>query len=191
MVTNRQVHVDVAIKTPQFYLLWVMLCLNVTAGIGILGKASDMLQDIFGASVAVSSGFVLILSVANMVGRFFWSTLSDYLGRKSTYAIYFGLGVLLYASLPALGQFGQLNLFVTACVLIMTMYGGGFATIPAYLRDIFGTMHVGAIHGRLLTAWSTAGVLGPVLLTRWAEHQKDAGVEPAQSYSMVLYFSCY
>ena len=187
MVTNRQVHVDVAIKTPQFYLLWVMLCLNVTAGIGILGKASDMLQDIFGASVAVSSGFVLILSVANMVGRFFWSTLSDYLGRKSTYGIYFGLGVLLYASLPALGQFGQLNLFVAACVLIMTMYGGGFATIPAYLRDIFGTMHVGAIHGRLLTAWSTAGVLGPVLLTRWAEHQKDAGVEPAQSYSMVLY----
>ena len=132
MVTTRQVHVDVAIKTPQFYLLWVMLCLNVTAGIGILGKASDMLQDIFGASVAVSSGFVLILSVANMVGRFFWSTLSDYLGRKSTYGIYFGLGVLLYASLPALGQFGQLNLFVAACVLIMTMYGGGFATIPAY-----------------------------------------------------------
>jgi len=188
MVTTRNVHADVAIRTPQFYLLWVMLCLNVTAGIGILGKASDMLQDMFGVSVAEGSWFVGVLSAANMGGRFLWSTLSDFLGRKATYAIYFGLGLILYALLPTLGRSGWPQVFVVTSVLIMTMYGGAFATIPAYLRDLFGTMHVGAIHGRLLTAWSTAGVLGPVLLTRWAERQKEAGVPPAESYSQVLYF---
>ncbi len=188
MVTSRNVHADVAIRTPQFYLLWLMLCLNVTAGIGILGKASDMVQDMFGVSVATGSSFVLILSAANMGGRFLWSTLSDWLGRKTTYAVYFGLGVVLYAFLPTLGKGGWWSAFVATSVVIMTMYGGGFATIPAYLRDLFGTMHVGAIHGRLLTAWSTAGVLGPVLLTRWAERQKGQGVPPAESYSQVLYF---
>jgi len=188
MVTSRNVHADVAIRTPQFYLLWLMLCLNVTAGIGILGKASDMVQDMFGVSVAAGSSFVLILSAANMGGRFLWSTLSDWLGRKTTYAVYFGLGLLLYALLPMLGKGGWWPAFVVTSVVIMTMYGGGFATIPAYLRDLFGTMHVGAIHGRLLTAWSTAGVLGPVLLTRWAERQKGQGVPPAESYSQVLYF---
>ncbi|MFN8857203.1 MAG: OFA family MFS transporter [Planctomycetaceae bacterium] len=188
MVTTRNVHADVAIRTPQFYLLWVMLCLNVTAGIGILGKASDMVQDMFGVSVAEGSWFVGILSAANMGGRFLWSTLSDFLGRKATYAIYFGLGLLLYGLLPTLGKSGWLPVFIATSVVIMTMYGGAFATIPAYLRDLFGTMHVGAIHGRLLTAWSTAGVLGPVLLTRWAERQKAAGVPPAESYSQVLYF---
>ena len=188
MVTRQNVHADVAIRTPQFYLLWAMLCLNVTAGIGILGKASDMVQDMFGVSVAAGSSFVLILSAANMAGRFLWSTLSDILGRKTTYAIYFGLGLVLYALLPTLGRAGWWPAFVVTSVVIMTMYGGAFATIPAYLRDLFGTMHVGAIHGRLLTAWSTAGVLGPVLLTRWAERQKGQGVAAAESYSQVLYF---
>lgn len=187
LVTSQHVHADTAIRTPQFYLLWIMLCFNVTAGIGILGKASDMLQDMFGVSKEAGSWFVGGLSVANMAGRFFWSSLSDVLGRKTTYAIYFGLGLALYAALPTLGRRGDLTLFVITSVVIMSMYGGGFATIPAYLRDLFGTMHVGAIHGRLLTAWSTAGVLGPVLLTKWAEQQKSAGVAAAESYAPVLY----
>lgn len=188
LVTTHHVHADMAIRTPQFYLLWLMLCFNVTAGIGILGKASDMLQDVFGASVAEGTWFVLLLSISNMVGRFFWSSASDYLGRQRTYAIYFGLGMLLYALLPTLGQQGNPTLFMATSILIMTMYGGGFATIPAYIRDIFGTMHVSAIHGRLLTAWSTAGVLGPVLLTKWAERQKQAGIAKNEVYGPVLYF---
>jgi MFS family permease len=165
-----------------------MLCFNVTAGIGILGKASDMMQDMFGVGTAAGSGFVGLLSISNMVGRFVWSSSSDYLGRKATYAIYFGLGAALYALLPTFGRHGNLSMFVLTSAVIMSMYGGGFATVPAYLRDLFGTMHVGAIHGRLLTAWSTAGVLGPVLLTKWAEHQKAAGVAKAESYNLVLYF---
>ncbi len=188
LVTARNVHADQAIKTPQFYLLWIMLCFNVTAGIGILGKASDMVQEMFGASVAAGAGFAGLLSLANMAGRFAWSSASDFLGRKRTYAIYFGLGLVLYALLPTFGQLGSLKLFVLTSAVIMTMYGGVFATIPAYLRDLFGTLHVSAIHGRLLTAWSVAGVLGPVLLTRWAEYQKSRDVTPSAAYSQVLYF---
>ena len=188
LVTDQAVHADQAIKTPQFYLLWIMLCFNVTAGIGILGKASDMLQDVFSASVQTGSSFVLILSISNMVGRFCWSSVSDYIGRRWTYAIFFGAGLLLYLLLPTMASLGLQTLFMVTCALIMTMYGGGFATIPAYLRDMFGTMHVSAIHGRLLTAWSLAGVLGPVLLTRWAEYQKKLGVSPSESYGAVLYF---
>jgi len=187
LVTTRDVHANRAVRTPQFGLLWLMLCLNVTAGIGILGKASDMLQDIFGVDKQSGGNFVILLSIANMAGRFVWSTLSDSLGRQRTYALYFGLGLVLYALLPALARSGAYHPFILTCLLIMTMYGGGFATIPAYLRDLFGTMHVSAIHGRLLTAWSLAGVLGPVLLTRWAERQKAAGVPAADSYSQVLY----
>ena len=188
LISAHDVHANTAIRTPQFLLLWVMLCLNVTAGIGILGKASDMLQDMFAVDKQAGATFVILLSFANMGGRFLWSTLSDGLGRKRTYALYFGLGALLYALLPSLARTGAYHPFVAVCLLIMTMYGGGFATIPAYLRDLFGTMHVSAIHGRLLTAWSLAGVLGPVLLTRWAERQKAAGVPSANSYSQVLYF---
>ncbi len=157
------VHVDRAWRTPQFALLWLMLCLNVTAGIGILGKASDMLQDMFGVDVAAGSAFVSLLSLANMLGRFLWSSTSDWIGRRATYTIFFGAGAILYALLPLLGKSGSQTMFMVVCAIIMTMYGGGFATIPAYLRDLFGTMHVGAIHGRLLTAWSIAGVAGPVL----------------------------
>jgi MFS family permease len=191
MVTSQAVHADTAIKTMPFYLLWVMLCFNVTAGIGILGKASDMVQDMFGVSAAAGSGFVGLLSISNMAGRFIWSSASDYFGRKPTYGVYFGLGMLLYGVLPSLGESGQLELFVLASFVIMSMYGGGFATIPAYLRDMFGTMHVAAIHGRLLTAWSVAGVLGPVVLTKWAEHQKVAGVPQREAYSSVLYFMAF
>lgn len=187
-VAGPDVHADRAIRTPQFYLLWVMLCFNVTAGIAILGKASDMLQEIFGATKESAAGFVGLLSIASMVGRIGWSSASDYLGRKATYAAYFGLGAVLYGMLPTLGANGLQGGFVFVCVAIMTMYGGGFATIPAYLRDAFGTMHVGAIHGRLLTAWSTAGVLGPMLVTRWAEAQKAAATPPSEAYGPVLYF---
>lgn len=188
MVTSHDVHVDRAIRTPQFYLLWLMLCLNVTAGIGILGKASDMLQDMFAASVATGSSFVGLLSLSNMLGRFLWSSASDILGRKAIYAVFFGCGAILYAVLPFLGNMGAQVAFMTVCCIIMTMYGGGFATIPAYLRDLFGTYHVGAIHGRLLTAWSIAGVAGPVLLTRWAEHQKQSGIARSETYNGVLTF---
>ncbi len=184
---GHHVHADTALRTPQFYLLWAMLCFNVSAGIGILGNAADMMQDIFGVTPAAGAWFVTWLSVANMAGRFFWSSSSDYLGRKATYAIYFGLGGVLYAALPWLGRSGSRPLFEAACLAIMTMYGGGFATIPAYLRDLFGTMHVGAIHGRLLTAWSIAGVAGPVLLTRWAERAKAAGAAGGEAYFPVLY----
>ena len=182
------VHADQALRTPQFYLLWSMLCINVTAGIGILGKASDMLQDMFPTTVATGSWFVGLLSMANMLGRILWSSASDYLGRRRTYAIFFGLGATLYATLPHFSQTESPWLFMLTCGLIMTMYGGAFATIPAYLRDLFGTMHVGAIHGRLLTAWSLAGVAGPVLLTRWAEHHKQMGGPASESYRGVLLF---
>lgn len=186
LVTSNDVHVDRVLLTPQFYLLWLMLCLNVTAGIGILGKASDMLQDMFGVTVATGSAFVGLLSLCNMIGRFVWSSASDIIGRRATYSIFFGCGALLYALLPMLGRSESPSMFIVTCAIIMTMYGGGFATIPAYLRDLFGTLHVGAIHGRLLTAWSIAGVAGPVLLTRWAELKKQAGIARSETYNGVL-----
>ncbi len=183
MITKRQVHLDKAWKTPQFWLVWGVLMLNVTAGIGIIGMASPMLQEVFGGKLigvaatfnelnaaqkgqiaAVAAGFTGLLSLFNIAGRFFWASLSDKLGRKLTYTIFFLLGGLLYASIPASAAAGSLALFVLSFCIILSMYGGGFATIPAYLADMFGTKMVGAIHGRLLTAWSTAGGRGPVLV---------------------------
>jgi MFS family permease len=178
-----------AIKTPQFWLLWTMLCVNVTAGIGVLGQASPMIQEMFPGvvSVAAAASFVSLLSLANMTGRFVWSSLSDYIGRRATYATFFLLGALLYALVPSTGRAGSVPLFITGYVIIMSMYGGGFATIPAYLRDMFGTMQVGAIHGRLLTAWSTAGVLGPVLVNYIREYQIGHGVAKADAYTVTMY----
>src|ERR1700677_587622 len=190
LVTQAQVTVDQAWRTPQFWLLWVVLCMNVTAGIGVIGTASPMIQEIFAGRVNAQAGaaFVGLLSLFNMIGRFFWASTSDYIGRRNTYMVFFALGMLLYFSVPTLGRSGLLPLFVAAFVIILAMYGGGFATIPAYLRDIFGTMHVGAIHGRLLTAWSVAGVLGPVLITKIREYQVDTlGVPKAQAYSVTMY----
>ena len=165
-MTQAQVAVDQAWRTPQFWLLWVVLCMNVTAGIGVIGQASPMIQEIFAGRVnaTTAAAFVGLLSLFNMIGRFFWASTSDYIGRRNTYMVFFALGILLYFSVPSLGRAGSMPLFVAAFVIILSMYGGGFATIPAYLRDMFGTMHVGAIHGRLLTAWSVAGVLGPALI---------------------------
>lgn len=184
-------HVKIAdaVRTPQFYCLWAVLFLNVTAGIGILEQAAPMIQEMFSGTVTASaaSGFVGLLSLFNMGGRFFWSSMSDKLGRKLTYAIFFALGALLYFLLPHAGAAGSVTLFVMGCAVILTMYGGGFATIPAYLADMFGTQFVGAIHGRLLTAWSAAGVAGPVLVNYIRQAQIDSGVAPRDAYTVTLY----
>jgi len=206
MITHKHVHVATAIKTPQFWLIWAVLCLNVSAGIGIIGMASPLLQEVFAGKLlglniafnqlspaqkvqiaAIAAGFTGLLSLFNIGGRFIWATISDYIGRKSTYFIFFTLGFLLYAVVPSLSQAGSLALFAIAFSIILSMYGGGFATAPAYLADMFGTQMVGAIHGRLLTAWSTAGVLGPVLVNYIREYQLAHGVAKADSYSITMY----
>lgn len=181
--------VGAAVRTSRFWLLWVMLCVNVTAGIGVLGQASAMVQEMFPGVVSVTDAarFVVLLSVANLIGRFAWSSLSDIIGRRWTYTTFFALGAALYSSIPAIGRSGSVAAFVAAYAVILTMYGGGFATIPAYLRDQFGTLQVGAIHGRLLTAWSTAGVLGPVLVNYIREYQLSRGVARAEAYSVTMY----
>ncbi len=190
MITTASVTADEAIKTPQFYLLWLVLFLNVTAGIGILAQASPLIQEMFPGRVtaAAAAGFVGLLSLFNLVGRFFWSSLSDIIGRKYTYMVYLGLGCALYALVPSLGSAGNLVLFVLTFCVILSMYGGGFATIPAYLRDMFGTYQVGAIHGRLLTAWSAAAIAGPTLVTYLRDYQiKTLGVAPKDAYSTAIY----
>ena len=164
LVTSADVSVNLAWTTPQFWLLWAVLCLNVTAGIGVLGQASLMCQDMFGVPAAVGGGFAGLLSLSNMAGRFFWSSASDITGRKAVYSVFFLLGALLYALVPMAQAYHSVPMFVLITTLIISMYGGGFATIPAYLRDLFGTMHLGAIHGRLITSWSMAAVLGPQLV---------------------------
>ena len=192
LVTTANVFADVAIKTPQFWLLWAVLLLNVSAGIGVLQMASPMIQETFPGVIgpAPAAGFVGLLSLFNMGGRFLWSSLSDKLGRKPTYAIYFLLGCALYAFVPTAGALKSVPLFVASFCVIMTMYGGGFSTIPAYLRDLFGTAQVGAIHGRLLTAWSTAGVVGPLLINTLREQQLAHGVPAAQAYNLTMYVLC-
>ena len=192
LVTTANVAVDMAWRTPQFWLLWGVLCMNVSAGIGVIGQASPMIQEIFAGRVspAVAASFVGLISLFNMVGRIFWASTSDYIGRRNTYMIFFLLGIVLYSSVPTLGHLGSIPLFVAAFCIILSMYGGGFATIPAYLRDMFGTYQVGAIHGRLLTAWSVAGVLGPVLVNYIRQYQIDNGVPKAQAYSITMYIMC-
>ncbi len=206
MITTKHVHLDKAWRTRQFWLVWAVLCLNVTAGIGILGMASPLLQEVFagkligidvafneltaaqkGQIAAVAAGFTGLLSLFNIGGRFFWASLSDKLGRKATYYTFFALGLILYASVPWTARSGSLALFVASFCIILSMYGGGFATVPAYLADMFGTKMVGAIHGRLLTAWSTAGVLGPVLVNYIREYQLEHGVARADAYSITMY----
>jgi MFS family permease len=189
LVTDANVHVDQALRTPQFYLLWGVLCLNVTAGIGVIGQASAMSQEMFPGKVTAvaGAGFVGLMSLANMAGRIFWASTSDYLGRRNTYIVFFGLGIVLYALVPTTGQMGSVALFALAYCIIISMYGGGFATIPAYLKDIFGVAYVGAIHGRLLTAWAAAGVFGPVLVNYIRQYQVDHGVAKANAYTVTMY----
>lgn len=189
MITKNNVSAQNAIKTPQFYLLWLVLFLNVTAGIGVLGQASAMSQEMFKGRItaAAAAGFVGLLSIFNMAGRFFWSSASDYIGRRQTYMIYFALGAVLYYLTPQTGEAQNIFFFVLTYGIILSMYGAGFATIPAYLSDIFGKAQVSAIHGRILTAWSAAGVVGPVLVNYIREYQIDHGVAPADSYSFTMY----
>ncbi len=189
LITTRSVTPGAALKTPQFWLLWVVLCFNVTAGIGVLSQASAMIQEVFKQRINASAaaGFVGLLSVFNMAGRFLWASLSDRIGRKPTYTVFFILGPVIYALIPLTGSMGSVPLFVAGFCVILTMYGGGFATIPAYLADVFGTKYVGAVHGRLLTAWSVAGVLGPVLVKYIRQFQIDNGVPKSQAYNVTMY----
>jgi len=210
MISTKNVHLDDAHKTPQFWLIWWVLCLNVSAGIGVIGMASPMLQEIFAgkliglpdvgfnaltaaqkATIAgIAAGFAGLLSLFNIGGRFFWASLSDKIGRKNTYYTFFILGIVLYAMAPTFAAMGSKLLFVLGFGIILSMYGGGFATVPAYLADMFGTQFVGAIHGRLLTAWSTAGIIGPVVVNYLREFQLAAGVKPDQLYNTTMYILC-
>jgi MFS family permease len=205
MVTGRHVHLNQAWKTPQFWLIWGVLCMNVTAGIAVIALASPMLQEVFGGSllgldvhaalntaqkaaiVAAAAGLVGLISLFNSLGRLFWASLSDRIGRKLTYMIFFLLGIALYCALPTLGHLGLAVLFVATVCIIISMYGGGFATLPAYLADMFGSQFVGAIHGRVLTAWSVAGVAGPALIAGLRQFQLDHGVSKALVYDRTLY----
>ncbi|MGO8910041.1 MAG: OFA family MFS transporter [Bradyrhizobium sp.] len=207
MITQHHVHLKDAHKTKQFWLIWAVLCLNVSAGIGVIGMASPMLQEIFGGTLiahpelgftqlapdqrtiiaGIAAGFAGLLSLFNIGGRVFWSSLSDYIGRKNTYYTFFLLGIAMYALAPWAAHSGNKALFVAFFCVILSMYGGGFATVPAYLADIFGTQFVGAIHGRLLTAWSTAGIVGPVVVNYIREFEIAAGVPRDHVYDVTMY----
>jgi MFS family permease len=205
LITRANVHLSQAWRTAQFWQIWGVLCLNVTAGISVISMASPMMQDVFGAKLAgvestvvlnsaqkaavaaAAAGLVGLISLFNCLGRIFWASLSDRIGRKNTYYAIFILGILLYCLLPTWGHLGMPALFVLSTCIILTMYGGGFATVPAYLSDIFGTQMVGAIHGRLITAWSVAGVVGPALIAGIRQFQIDHGVAPARVYDITLY----
>src|SRR5690606_6566530 len=191
MVTTANVSARNALRTPQFWLLWVVLCCNVTAGIGILEKAAPMITDFFAGSstpvaAGTAAGFVALLSLTNMGGRFVWSSVSDAIGRKNVYRLYLGGGLLLYLVIAFLGD-TAVPIFVISAMLLLPFYGGGFATMPAYLRDLFGTYQVGAIHGRLLTAWSAAGVLGPLIVNAVADAQALHGLTGSDLYTTSLY----
>ena len=189
LVTSANVYVYRALRTPQFWLIWWVLCLNVTAGIGVLGQASAMSQEMFPGKVSAiaAAGFVGLMSLFNMAGRFLWASASDWLGRKNTYFVFFILGTILYALVPYTGRLGSVGLFVLFFLVIISMYGGGFSTLPAYLRDMFGTRYVGAIHGLLLTAWSAAGVFGPVLVNYIRAYEIAHGVPKADAYNVTMY----
>jgi MFS family permease len=206
LVTSGHVHVNEALKTPQFWLLWGLLCLNVSAGIGVIGMASPMLQEVFGGNLigvperladlstdqraqvaTIAAAFAGLLSLFNIAGRICWASFSDVIGRKLTYMVFFLLGIALYVSAPLAGGAGQVAVFVIIFSVIISMYGGGFSTIPAYLADLFGTQHVGAIHGRLLTAWSMAGIVGPVVVNYIREFQLAHGVPVNQVYNITMY----
>ena len=208
MISSKHVHLKNAHKTPQFWLLWLVLCMNVSAGIGIIGAAAPMLQETFGGALigqpdigfadikkdelltasaaAVGAGFVGLISLFNIFGRFAWATSSDKLGRKRTYYIFFVLGTIMYCTATYVAGFKSLALFVASFCVIASMYGGGFATIPAYLADMFGTQFVGAIHGRLLTAWSTAGILGPVVVNYMHDTRLEANIPFDQIYAPIF-----
>ena len=191
LISTHNVDVNHAWRTPQFWLLWIVLFCNVTAGIGILEQASPMIQDLFKGSVGATAavGFVGLLSIFNMAGRFFWASVSDYIGRKATYFCFFTIGAILYFLLPftSADHLNSVPLFVLIAVLLLSMYGGGFATIPAYLKDLFGSYNVSAIHGRLLTAWSVAGIVGPLIVNGILDHYVANELPRQQAYPLILH----
>jgi len=189
LISKNDVFVYDALKTPQFWLIWWVLCLNVTAGIGVLGQASAMSQEMFPGHITpiAAAGFVGLMSLFNMGGRFAWATTSDYIGRRNTYFVFMVLGFILYCTVPHAGSTGNVALFVICFLIIISMYGGGFSTVPAYLKDMFGVRYVGAIHGLLLTAWSAAGIFGPVIVNYLREYNITHGVPKAQAYNNTMY----
>jgi MFS family permease len=191
LISTHKVDVNAATRSPQFWLLWVILCMNVTAGIGILEQASPMIQDLFRGRVSAvaAAGFVGLLSLFNMGGRFIWASMSDFIGRKTTYFVFFVVGMLLYLALPftEITHLNSVSLFVLIAGVLISMYGGGFATIPAYLKDLFGGYHVSAIHGRLLTAWSTAGIVGPLIVNGILDHYVANHLPKQQAYPVILH----
>jgi MFS family permease len=189
LISHKDVFVYDALKTPQFWLIWWVLCLNVTAGIGVLGQASAMSQEMFPGHITpvAAAGFVGLMSLFNMGGRFCWATVSDYIGRRNTYFVFMVLGFILYCTVPHAGEIGSVALFVFCFCIIISMYGGGFSTVPAYLKDMFGTRYVGAIHGLLLTAWSAAGIFGPVLVNYIRAYNVSHGVPKADAYNTTMY----
>jgi MFS family permease len=189
LISKNDVFVYDAVKTPQFWLIWMVLCLNVTAGIGVLGQASAMSQEMFPGKITpiAAAGFVGLMSLFNMGGRFFWASTSDYIGRRNTYFVFMVLGFLLYCTVPFAGGTSNVALFVCCFLIIISMYGGGFSTVPAYLKDMFGVRYVGAIHGLLLTAWSAAGIFGPVIVNYLREYNITHGVPKAQAYNNTMY----
>ena len=191
LISSHNVAVTQAWRTPQFWLLWIILFTNVTAGIGILEEASPMIQDFFrgAAGPAAAVGFVGLLSILNMAGRFLWASTSDFLGRKATFFAFFTLGPILFFFLPLTSSthLNSIPLFVTGAAVIISMYGGGFATIPAYLKDLFGGYNVSAIHGRLLTAWSTAGIIGPLIVNGILDHYVSNNLPREQAYPLILH----
>jgi MFS family permease len=174
MIADRSVTRNEAVGTVQFYLLWGILFINVTAGIGILAQASPMMQDMFGRTPIQAAAVVSLISLFNAGGRFMWASGSDYIGRRNTYVIFFVAQVVLFLLIPGFASRGQWLVFQASLFVIFTMYGGGFATIPAFLADIFGPQNVGAIHGALLTAWSAAAIAGPVIITELSNRAKAA-----------------
>ncbi|MFU8926612.1 OFA family MFS transporter [Acinetobacter puyangensis] len=206
LITQHHVHASKIWEIPQFWLVWMVLCMNVSAGIGVIGMASPMLQEVFAGNLigiqktfsqlddgqlkaiaAIAAGFTALLSLFNIGGRIVWASLSDQIGRKHTYTIFFVLGAILYATIPFFAETGNKLFFVAAVCIILSMYGGGFATVPAYLADLFGTQMVGAIHGRLLTAWATAGIIGPVVVNNMRDYQLALGLPASQVYNQTMF----
>jgi MFS family permease len=189
LISKSDVYVYDALKTPQFWLIWIILCVNTTAGIGVLGQASAMSQEMFPGLITpvAAAGLVGLMSLFNMGGRFAWASTSDYIGRRNTYFVFMVLGFILYCLVPYTGSVGSIAGFVVCFCIIISMYGGGFSTVPAYLRDMFGTRYVGAIHGLLLTAWSAAGIFGPVLVNYIRQYNVTHNVPKAQAYNTTMY----
>ena len=189
LISAHNVDVNSAFTTPQFWLLWIVLCMNVTAGIGILEQAAPMIQDLFKGNVSpvAAAGFVGVLSLFNMAGRFFWASTSDFIGRKPTYMVFFIAGAALYLLLPYTEHLNSVALFVLISGVLLSMYGGGFATIPAYIKDLFGGYQVSAIHGRLLTAWSTAGIVGPLIVNGILDHYVARHIPKQEAYPVILH----